>query len=74
MLVYNKADVIVISLKINLFLSWYGWKIAELSLNNNHSLTQIISSLKMIEKLFRFKIAGNRLVAINYINSYRNNE
>ena len=23
----------------NLFLSWYSWKIAELPLNNNHSLT-----------------------------------
>jgi hypothetical protein len=29
------------SLKINLFLSWYSWKIAELALNNNHSLTII---------------------------------
>jgi len=27
-------------LKINLFSPWYSWKIAELALNNNHSLTQ----------------------------------
>jgi hypothetical protein len=29
----------IISLKNNLFLPWYSWKIAELALNNNHSLT-----------------------------------
>jgi len=28
-----------ISLNINLFSSWYSWKIAELALNNNHCLT-----------------------------------
>ena len=39
MLVYNKADLVIISLIINLFSSWYSWKIAELALNNNHSLT-----------------------------------
>jgi hypothetical protein len=27
------ADIVIISLKINLFLSWYSWKIAELALN-----------------------------------------
>ena len=31
-------NVIIISLKINLFSPWYSWKIAELALNNNHSL------------------------------------
>jgi hypothetical protein len=34
-----KADLIIISLKINLFSPWYSWKIAELALNNNHLLT-----------------------------------
>ena len=34
-------DLIIISLKINLFSPWYSWKIAELALNNNHSLTSI---------------------------------
>jgi hypothetical protein len=33
------VDVNIISLKINLFTSWYSWNIAELALNNNHSLT-----------------------------------
>jgi hypothetical protein len=33
-----KIHVIIISLKINLFSSWYSWKIAELALNNNYSL------------------------------------
>ena len=37
----NKADLIIISLKINLFSPWYSWKIAELALTNNHSLTDI---------------------------------
>jgi hypothetical protein len=37
LLVYYKADLINISLKINLFSPWYSWKIAELALNNNHS-------------------------------------
>ena len=39
MLVLYKADLIIISLKINLFLPWLSWKIAELAFNNNHSLT-----------------------------------
>jgi hypothetical protein len=39
-LVYDKANlIIIISLKINLFSPWCSWKIAELALNNNHSLT-----------------------------------
>ena len=39
MLVWYKVDLIIISLKINLFSPWYSWKIDELALNNNHSLT-----------------------------------
>jgi hypothetical protein len=37
-LVWYKADLIIISLKINLFSPCYSWKIAELALNNNDSL------------------------------------
>jgi hypothetical protein len=37
-LVYYKVNLIIISLKINLFSPCYSWKIAELALNNNHSL------------------------------------
>ena len=33
-----QSDLINISLKINLFSPWYIWEIAELVLNNNHSL------------------------------------
>ena len=33
-LVYYKAGLIIISLKINLFPPWYSWKIAELALNS----------------------------------------
>ena len=39
MLVYYIADLIIILLKINLLSSWYSWKIAEMALCNNHSLT-----------------------------------
>ena len=38
-LVLYKADLIIISLKINLFSPWHSCKIVELALNNNHSLT-----------------------------------
>ena len=31
-----KADFIIILLKISLFSPWYGWKIAEMALNNNN--------------------------------------
>ena len=37
-LVYYKVDIIISS-KCNMFSPWYGWKIAHLALNNNHSLT-----------------------------------
>jgi len=37
-LVQYKAHLIIISLKINLFLPWYSWQIAELALKNSHSL------------------------------------
>jgi hypothetical protein len=36
----EQVDLIIISLKINLLSPWYSWKIAELALNNNHSLIQ----------------------------------
>jgi hypothetical protein len=39
MLFQYKADLIIISLKIILFSPWYSWTIADLELNNNHSLT-----------------------------------
>ena len=34
-------DLVIISLKIYLFSPWYSWNIAELALNNNHSLTSV---------------------------------
>jgi hypothetical protein len=33
-----KVDLIIISPKINLFSPWYSYGIAELALDNNHSL------------------------------------
>ena len=57
MMVYYKADLIIISLKIKLFSPWYGWKITELALNNNHSLTHPLSWVTyfLISKLKQFK-------------------
>jgi len=40
---YLKNRISIISFKINLCSSWYSWKIAELALNNNHSLKQNIN-------------------------------
>ena len=48
-LVWNKANLIIISLKINLFSSWYSWKIAELALNNNHSHQHVKRSRNKID-------------------------
>jgi hypothetical protein len=39
LLVQYKENLVIISLKINLFSPWYSWKIAGLALKNNHSLT-----------------------------------
>ena len=52
MLVQNKVDLVIISLKINLFWLWYSWTIAELALNNNHSLidTHFIPTTTKIKK------------------------
>ena len=41
LVVYYKADLVIISLQINLFSPWYSWKIAELALNNKYLLTLI---------------------------------
>jgi hypothetical protein len=63
MLVLNKADLIIISLKINLFSPWYSWKIAELVFTTiTHSLQsttdyswiEVPSLLKCVFFLFFF--------------------
>ena len=47
-----KANLIM-SMKINLISPWYSWKIAELMLNNNHSLKlkQIIDFVIEVKKI-----------------------
>ena len=52
-LVYNKTDIIIISLNINLFLPWYRWKTTELALSNNYALTKHIwlQSLRKMTKI-----------------------
>ena len=56
-LVWYKVDLIIILLKINLFSPWYSWEIAELVLNNNHSLNLI----NQTECLQSFQIACTTL-------------
>jgi hypothetical protein len=53
MLVQYKADIIIISLKINLFSPWYSWKFAELALNNNQSLTHSYVKMNRIKKILK---------------------
>jgi len=57
--VQYKMDVIIISLQINLYLTWYTcrWKIVQLALNNNHS-THFLFNLqeKDFELQYYFKI------------------
>jgi hypothetical protein len=40
--IWYKVNLIIFSLKNNLFSPWYRWKISELALNNNHSFTHCI--------------------------------
>jgi hypothetical protein len=59
-LVYYKVDIILIALNINLFSPWYSWNIAELTLNNNPSLTHSSFSvlwpiLSILDFIFWFK-------------------
>jgi hypothetical protein len=41
-LVWYKATLIIISLKINLFSPWYSWKITELALSKYYSFTNCV--------------------------------
>jgi hypothetical protein len=72
LLVWYKVDLIVISLKINLFWSWYSWKIAELMLNNNHSLTlyfmwNILFFKKVKERSFLDKFYSQMLNVLKFV-------
>ena len=53
-LVLYKVDLIIISLKINLFSLWYSWKILELALNNNHSFNWYLFPLSLFTPYFSF--------------------
>ena len=49
------ADLLIVSLKINLFSPWYSWKMAELVLDNNHSLTQFVFCVMcLLSRINRF--------------------
>jgi hypothetical protein len=66
----NKTDLILISLKINLFSSWYNWKIAELTINNNHSLTHNSPRVDMSlhsDTLFWFRSNQSLLFLLNAV-------
>jgi hypothetical protein len=61
----------------NLFLPWYGWKIAHLALNNNHSLTPIAYIQTQIIKghvaPFMKRIFKQRWSTIPPLTTLRNN-
>jgi hypothetical protein len=40
-LVWNKVDITIIPLKLNLLSPWYSWQIVALALSNNQSITLI---------------------------------
>jgi hypothetical protein len=46
---FNAACLALYIRKINLFSPWYSWKLAELALTNNHTLTQISTNVVMNE-------------------------
>ena len=46
-----QVDLIIISLKITLFSPWYSWKIAELALNLNHYIVELVLILYITEIL-----------------------
>ena len=56
MLVQYKADLMIVSLKINLFSPWYSWKIAELVLNNNQPLNAFIGIIFPQREIWQYKI------------------
>ena len=53
-----QGDIIIISLKCNVFSPWSSWNIPHLTLNNNHSLTQ--SSSKRKTSLCHWYVACSR--------------
>jgi hypothetical protein len=65
---WYKADLIIISLKIILFSPSHGWKIAKLVLNNNHSLTDIEYSHKVVLST-PFDLTTLVVIDIDYIGS-----
>jgi hypothetical protein len=65
-LVLNKVDLIIISLKIILFLPWYSWKIAELELNNNHSLLYSLICWGGISSVNDIKFYSMKLIKFSF--------
>jgi hypothetical protein len=59
---YRYNTIIIISLKINLFFPRYSWKIAELVLNNNHSLTHWVHKLYFDD----LKVASAVFILLNF--------
>jgi hypothetical protein len=50
------------SKKCNLFSSWYGWKIANLGLNNNHSLYYLLCFFILSNRRLLKPLKANQLV------------
>jgi hypothetical protein len=66
-LVYYKVDLIIISLKINMFSLWYSWKIAHLALNNNnHSLTPCCCHAHLCKVFFSAQKSNGNLTELGH--------
>ena len=70
-LVYYKADLIIISLKINLFSPWYSWIIAKLALSNNHSLTHLNRHKIVADFFFFWYTSKHHLLKITWFKVVR---
>jgi hypothetical protein len=65
------GHIVMIPSRINLFSPWYCWKIAELALSNNHSLTLLSIILSVLLRLtasdYIFKPGMVEIVSIGII-------
>ena len=65
-------DLIIISLKTNLFSPWYSWKIAELALNNNnHSYKRVRIQEPYARKFNSLIIASDSRICPDKIDSLK---
>ena len=60
---WTKQDILINSLKFNLFSPWYRWKISHLALNSNHSLISIAID-NLMAMVMTFNTTFNNISAV----------